>query len=527
MASEHTTDEEDDTNLEDLASSRPIPLISLSSRAGSRNKGLKNWKPFQFDNSTDAVTIPETASSSSGNGHRRNRRSRSSRQRAAMLEAASKSRFKTEELSPTKEAEENFHQNPLADQGGVVVAPVFANYMPAVPYPVSGPWAMPYGPGVPPYMPPYHDGHMSFSEPWVGYPMPESRLQHVGDRRANTENISSGIHERRRSGSAVSTEWQRHASNSFLARASGDRSKAASGSASAADEKIVEEKDTVKEELREAVQARIAAVKAEEDEAEPTTEDLKKAMRAKIAADEAALATPKSGHSHKFSTSCACFKTLCASSEPLESGLYTEEDIESFKRRLDHFSGKDGKVIRPPPGLPTPKALKKLDRSPYGCSQFEIQKAEEANHWFQTDNRGERKIRQHIAEIAEAHAEECQGLDGAAQSAEDAERSKQMNLLLGDVIANLHSYVSDDRPQQADYFANFGDVSPRYCEPVHGGRRSYFDRDPAVDQWRLPVGRAIVTPGHRSEKKLILHRTRNSPTDEAWNSPSGSIRSAR
>lgn len=50
-------------NLNDIASSRPVPLTALSARTNSRNKGSKQWKPFMFEeeNGTFADNFEDNA----------------------------------------------------------------------------------------------------------------------------------------------------------------------------------------------------------------------------------------------------------------------------------------------------------------------------------------------------------------------------------------------------------------------------------------------------------------------------------
>ncbi|KAL2014173.1 hypothetical protein VTN00DRAFT_1698 [Thermoascus crustaceus] len=153
----------------------------------------------------------------------------------------------------------------------------------------------------------------------------------------------------------------------------------------------------------------------------------------------------------------------------------------------------DDKVVKfPPPGLPPPglemPRVRSLERS-----ALENSRVAESNCWFHTDGRGEEELRQHVTEIARADTERRQKLRGATYPLREDQLAEQTTLLLGNVIANLQSYVVGDRKEQAGNFANFGMVPYHCCEPSHGGRISYFDRDPLIHQWRLPPGRAFTS----------------------------------
>ncbi|OJJ51361.1 hypothetical protein ASPZODRAFT_21838 [Penicilliopsis zonata CBS 506.65] len=63
---------------------------------------------------------------------------------------------------------------------------------------------------------------------------------------------------------------------------------------------------------------------------------------------------------------------------------------------------------------------------------------------------------------------------------------EQTNNLLGNAIINLFSYVDGDREKQRGNFANFGDVAAGCYESNDGGRRSYFDQDPYFSETRNP-----------------------------------------
>lgn len=105
---------------------------------------------------------------------------------------------------------------------------------------------------------------------------------------------------------------------------------------------------------------------------------------------------------------------------------------------------------------------------------------EEANCWFHADNRGEEHLRGQIKSIAEG----CARLSRSSSAEGGEETVRQKILLLGNVIVNLFSYISEGCDKSAGTFAPFGDVNPRFCQPSFGGRRSYFDQDPSASRRR-------------------------------------------
>ncbi|XHF97445.1 hypothetical protein AWENTII_001031 [Aspergillus wentii] len=189
-----------------------------------------------------------------------------------------------------------------------------------------------------------------------------------------------------------------------------------------------------------------------------------------------------------------------------------EKRADPFESRAGNLSTASGKILKPPPGLPKPAAHNMMiECSPIEQrSLLEKHRLEEANYWFSKDGRGEEQLRQHVDEVAQKYSEKCKKLQGTSHSVQDSATAKQMTLLLGNVIANLQSYVSGNRTEQTSNFADFGTVKPHSREPSHGGRRSYFDRDPSVDQWRLPSGRAFSSLSNNSDKKLPLSRLHRS-----------------
>lgn len=133
----------------------------------------------------------------------------------------------------------------------------------------------------------------------------------------------------------------------------------------------------------------------------------------------------------------------------------------------------------------------------------------ETENWFHADNRRNEPLQLQIGRIADEFAEN-------QPEVADIERTKQTTELLGGVILNLHAYISDDRKSQGAYFANFGTVPARCCEPSHGGRRSYFDCDPPDGQYT--IGRAFPVAGRMPERRLVLYGHSRLPLTmpDAW-----------
>ncbi|PTU25147.1 hypothetical protein P175DRAFT_0520955 [Aspergillus ochraceoroseus IBT 24754] len=156
------------------------------------------------------------------------------------------------------------------------------------------------------------------------------------------------------------------------------------------------------------------------------------------------------------------------------------------------------RIIKPPPGLPGQP--RKITSGTGLCDQSAVIKEtriDDTNVWFHRDGRGEDLLRHHIADIAENYVDKGERIGGETLSTQNNTTTKRTILLLGNVIANLHSYVSGDRQNQAANFANFGLVGPRYCERSLAGQRSYFDRDPTVDHWNISMDPA--SPNYDSD----------------------------
>ncbi|KAL1967626.1 hypothetical protein VTN77DRAFT_3141 [Rasamsonia byssochlamydoides] len=164
----------------------------------------------------------------------------------------------------------------------------------------------------------------------------------------------------------------------------------------------------------------------------------------------------------------------------------------------------DGSIKRPPPGLAHPRGREIWELASFstGRTSAATERLLEADRWFHSDGRGEKAFRHQVLAIAQEEAARRKMLRGPARAVEDDSLFETKTLLLGNVIANLRSYVVGDRKEQFGNFANFGPVPCHCCEPSHGGRRSYFDSDPSVGQWRLPTGRAFHHFSYRPAERF-------------------------
>lgn len=144
------------------------------------------------------------------------------------------------------------------------------------------------------------------------------------------------------------------------------------------------------------------------------------------------------------------------------------------------------------PGTPQPGPLD-MGNSTWHLTKYTTMvesKRGNTDTWFHVDGRGEEDLREQIENASERYAQARQNLGES-----DPTVAKQTTGLLGNAIANLISYVSGDRTEEAANFADFGNVSDCYCEPNLGGRRSYFERDPSsLDPWRSPGGGVTIEP---------------------------------
>ncbi|KAH8692947.1 hypothetical protein BGW36DRAFT_385576 [Talaromyces proteolyticus] len=69
------------------------------------------------------------------------------------------------------------------------------------------------------------------------------------------------------------------------------------------------------------------------------------------------------------------------------------------------------------------------------------------------------------------------------------EAARQTSNAFQMVIANFYSYKTGNAVNKFLAFSHFGPVSDEYCEPRYGGRRSYFENDPSLRQWRMQMAR--------------------------------------
>ncbi|KAE8371497.1 hypothetical protein BDV26DRAFT_302699 [Aspergillus bertholletiae] len=174
-----------------------------------------------------------------------------------------------------------------------------------------------------------------------------------------------------------------------------------------------------------------------------------------------------------------------------------------------HLNLITSKRVRPPPGLsepvvPNPTTWPLLYRNDPLVTQKRL---DDANEWFHTDARGQGQLRGQVTDIAQSYAGNIKRLSGATRALQESIAAKQLNSLLGNVIVNLHFYVSDSSARDAAGFANFKDVDSYYCEPDLSGRRSYFDQDPSVHYQRLHLGRVYSTISNMSESGPSSHTT--------------------
>ncbi|KAI9041165.1 uncharacterized protein KD926_007276 [Aspergillus affinis] len=160
-----------------------------------------------------------------------------------------------------------------------------------------------------------------------------------------------------------------------------------------------------------------------------------------------------------------------------------------------------GKVLQPPPGLPKP-TVNHFIAGELMYTENPIltgTRADETTAWFHTDPRGEEYLRQQVAVIAQNHAERIERLTGA-----DGTTAKQMNLLLGNVIVNLHSHFSECNQNHSMNLPAFEGENTFDRATSFARRRSYFDRDPSVSYWRFPLGRVLSDGSRQSDKTTGL-----------------------
>ena len=158
------------------------------------------------------------------------------------------------------------------------------------------------------------------------------------------------------------------------------------------------------------------------------------------------------------------------------------------------------KVLRPPPGLPKPAANALLPE-PSSFEKYSTAtkaRLEEANNWFHQDIKKETN-RLGIPESILDYMKEYEKNSGQ----DSTSTGNGMILLLSKIIKNF-----DTNSKNCDYFSNFRDVSPRYCDTTNPERRSFFEIDPFINR-RGPPRRTRSRQSHdKPEKKVVLIRQR-------------------
>ncbi|RMJ27413.1 hypothetical protein PHISP_01729 [Aspergillus sp. HF37] len=603
-------------SLDELASSRPIPLSALSSRANSRNKRSKIWKPLQLDDDDHAkdrmssTSIFDTSKydprsqppvphqSSGDDSSLGNYQGGYAQSRLQPLEQDSEDIDDSAGQPWIKPANTNVQRNPLSystsydylaqasqHHGYISEAPfvetdncvhlespawfgngrqmqygrssggnqpqyrlLFPGEKPPVPEPLLRSYeaetSNPYTSYTEPSQQMQQHNQVNTNRPvsTLRYPLQESQHAQNDDyRRSESEEMHPNVCRAALSGAAVSTDRasQVQMSNPSLAQTSNAVYPTKTAQATlhpdpndtSRNPKANDSKEEMAAYLKRVVQASEMNTKTtspsdpfldadillREEYQGPnlTASSTKQSLDAKP--DERTRVSEEiSSITRKLDAANESFKLLCAASIPETqgSGMYREDEIGSLMRKSETLASKAAsKILRPPPGLASHAAAKETERPSFGkLSKAESAVMEESNRWFHTDSRGERHIREQATEIAQAHAEDCKKLKGATNAA----TAKQTTLLLGNVIANLQSYVSDDRKKQAQNFANFESVPDQYCEASHSGRRSYFDCDPSVGHERVAADRSFPALGDVPEKTLVLSRLHRSPMSEAW-----------
>ena len=258
----------------------------------------------------------------------------------------------------------------------------------------------------------------------------------------------------------------------------------------------------------------------EEYQTQRHTDDSEQSLRARND-DSARVSEEILSITRKLSEDNEAFKLLCAASIPERNppSVNQEDLIYGPMGKPEALpSVAVGKIPRPTLGLAGNAAAHESEHTSL-CRSPEVQSTtlEEANRWFHMDNRGEEELREQVADIAQCHAEEYKKLKGTTTtSASEIETVKQTTLLLGNIIANLQSYVSGDRKEQAKNFADFSSVPDHFCEVPDHSSRSYFERDQLAGQSFIPADWSFPAFGGRSEKKIVLDKFHGSSTFDGW-----------
>ncbi|KAH8423312.1 uncharacterized protein LDX57_001070 [Aspergillus melleus] len=213
------------------------------------------------------------------------------------------------------------------------------------------------------------------------------------------------------------------------------------------------------------------------------------------------LSTDRRSHSAHGTLQSLCESTV--TEVPLLRNITPIEDTSGkLKENYDQLHAglqttDTGKVLRPPPGLPTPAVRQLMAGELLHMADHVLRgtRADEANTWFHKDPRGEEYLRQQVATIAQNHGQRIERLTGA-----DGTTAKQMNLLLGNVIVNLHSHFSECNQNHTTNLPVFERENTFEKTTSFARRRSYFDRDPSVSYWRFPLGRGLSDESRHSDK---------------------------
>lgn len=181
----------------------------------------------------------------------------------------------------------------------------------------------------------------------------------------------------------------------------------------------------------------------------------------------------------------------------------------------------------PPPGLPFPKGFVH-PQNDYSVrvateSMAEQRRRIEVEQWFKHDGRGEEQLRQQIEVIARKDAAsrrssvtvtrqpQATPRNGSTRSSREGSTSSMppdttipraftdpsnegskanaTNIILGNVIANLQSYLVGDPEEQKRNFANFRPAPDWCCDRTLEGRNSFFGGD-----WQAPPARIARDP---------------------------------
>lgn len=124
------------------------------------------------------------------------------------------------------------------------------------------------------------------------------------------------------------------------------------------------------------------------------------------------------------------------------------------------------RIIKPPPGF--------YDAGIPPFFKKGAERLREADKWFHQDTRGEPRLRQFISNVGENYVGKIERLEDQVFSEEDRVFAKRTISIMGDLIASLETYKSNDRINGGQYFADFAPVESHYCDPS-SKQCSYFE----------------------------------------------------